>query len=548
MGNNDRKMQIMDWDIWHVYSTFFIEEIMPLEEIAGLLVKYDFCNNIFSSEEEIFWKQGKNIYREAINIQKKGYERKAKVNLPYKKIDYNLEGFNQSFKMFFYESDIFNSIYFNSFTYIRCFLEPIYLYEQKSYKILYPQIKIYDNGVVLITYRVISSKKQISVDNFIPEYLNLYKHNFDSILLSPGLLKLIYRAFLLDEIVMGNFRGYKFGKKVNFVDEKIDSNSIVINEGDFTFNLTPIGTVLEYDVLNIDFLQGIITASLEYVLNKGKINKINRNKKGKYKFNIGNYWLGYPSVYLLKYKNQPEFSDSIIKKFGFSLSKLMARVSSIYFEETSNFFGKNLRAFKDYCVFINEALVLWVFSKKGLESDREFFDPNRGHLIYNKQVFIESILHFYLSCKRLEERSSYMIFSYKSLIKETLDIIDFYKNTEKISSKGELNCFYRKAINKLGFKQLKKYTDERLKTIAEISKENRINSYRKIGLALSIFFGLLSSTIITERITIPLWVHLNLWTPSQIEVYRDIFLFSITIIPIGILIYLIWKLIFKSNI
>jgi hypothetical protein len=224
----------------------------------------------------------------------------------------------------------------------------------------------------------------------------------------------------------------------------------------------------------------------------------------------------------------------------------MARVSSIYFDEASNFFGENLRTFKDYCVFINEALALWVFSKKGLESDKEFLDPNRGHLIYNKQVFIESILHFYLSCKRLEERSSYMKFSYKSLIKETLNIIDFYKNTEKISSAGELNYFYRKAINKLGFKQLKKYTDERLKIIAEISKENRINSYRKIGLALSIFFGLLSSTIITDRIIIPLWIHLNLWIPSQIEVYRDLFLFLVTIVPIGILIYLIWKIIFRK--
>ncbi|GAH16090.1 unnamed protein product, partial [marine sediment metagenome] len=125
---------------------------------------------------------------------------------------------------------------------------------------------------------------------------------------------------------------------------------------------------------------------------------------------------------------------------------------------------------------------------------------------------------------------------------------DFYKNTDKISSSGELNYFYKEAIKKLSFKQLQKYTNERLKIISEISKENRINSYRKIGLALSIIFGLLSSTIIAEKIIIPLWVYLNLWIPSQIEIYRNIFLYFITIIPFGILIYLIWKLIFKKNI
>ena len=175
MEENKKIMQMMDWDIWHVYSTFFVEEILPLKDIAELIVKYGFCKNVFLSTKEIFWKEGKNAQNGILDIQKKGYERKAKVNLPYNKIDYNLEGFNQSFKMFFYESDIFNGIYFNSFQYIRCFLEPIYLYEHKSFKILYPQVKIYDNGVVLITYRMTSSKKQISVDDFIPEYLNLYK-------------------------------------------------------------------------------------------------------------------------------------------------------------------------------------------------------------------------------------------------------------------------------------------------------------------------------------------------------------------------------------
>lgn len=547
MEETNKNMKIIDWNIWHVYSTFFIEEIMPLKEIAELLIKYDFCKNIFSSTKEIFWKEDKNLHKEVMSIQKKGYERKAIATFPYKKIDYNLEGFNQSFKMFFYESDIFNSLYFNSFSYIRCFLEPIYIYEQKSFKILYPQVKIYDNGVVLITYRIISSKKQISTENFIPEYLNLYKHNFDSILLSPGILRLSYRALLLDEIVMGKFRGHNFKKKVNSMDKKINNNSVSLKDN-FTFNLTPVGTVLEYDVLNINFLQRIITLSLEYVLNNGKINKFNRRKNGKYKFNIGSYWLGFPSVYLLKYKDQPEFSDSIIEKFSLPLNKIMARVSSIYFKETSKFLGKDLRLLKDYCAFINEALVLWVFSKKGLESDKEFYDPNRGHLIYNKQVFIESILHFYLSCRRLEERSSSMLFSYKSLIKETLGIVDFYKNTDKISSSGELNYFYKEAIKKLSFKQLQKYTNERLKIISEISKENRINSYRKIGLALSIIFGLLSSAIIAEKIIIPLWVYLNLWIPSQIEIYRNIFLYFITIIPFSILIYLIWKLIFKKNI
>lgn len=541
-------MLLKDWDIWLNYSTYFIEDIPPLKNIKELLVKNGFCKNVFSSEDNhLLWKDANTIYEDVLIINKRGHERKAAIKFPNNLKGYNLECVIQSSKMLFDEKDIFNFSYLNSFHYIRCFIDPIYIYENKTLSILYPQLKIYNNGVILITFRIISSKDPISSDDFISKYLNLYRHNFDLIEIPVELLRYAYRASLLKEIINNKFKGYYFNKEVNHIDNKIEKNKKIYQNDDFKHELAQVDTIFKVDVLNIDLLQNIITSSLEYVLNKGKLLKsIFRNTK--YKLNIGNFWLGFPSVYFLEYLNQPLRSNSISKKFKLPLSRLMTRVPHDSCKDWEKYLKKDLRPFDDYSVFINEALVLWIFSRKGLESDKEFYDPNRGHLIYNKQVFVESILHFYLSCRRLEERSLLKIFSYKSLIKEQLEVIEFYKNTQKVTNAGELNDFYEAAINNFNFNELKDYTDERLRIISEISKENRANSYKKIGLVLSIFFGLIGSVTIVEKIINPLWKNFGLWVPSRVEIYNVLFLFVITIIPVVILIYLIWKLIFSKNI
>src|SRR3989339_1093585 len=122
-----KTMILKDWDIWYSYSTYFIEETRDLNAIAISLVQSKLCHVVYNSDSLIWWNDGKEVREEDVRLNKIGYESKAKLIFPQGLNGYPLEGAYQSASMRFFELHLFNSLYLESFSYIRGFLGACYM-------------------------------------------------------------------------------------------------------------------------------------------------------------------------------------------------------------------------------------------------------------------------------------------------------------------------------------------------------------------------------------------------------------------------------------
>ena len=79
--------------------------------------------------------------------------------------------------------------------YIRGYLGECMLISKDFTYTVYPMIKLYSTGVILVEIRVICPKVEIGMERFVEEYLNLYKRSFDNALISIWLTIAARHAF-----------------------------------------------------------------------------------------------------------------------------------------------------------------------------------------------------------------------------------------------------------------------------------------------------------------------------------------------------------------
>jgi len=398
------KMKLKDWDIWHSNSSYYIKELQNPELIAMELIKMDICPLVFSSNTEFWYKENNHVKKSKLEIKHldmNQFSYKASES----PIGYPRELLKQATEMWYHEWKLFNENYRGTYPYLRCFFNACYLKKGPRTIALYPQIKIYANGVYNLLFREIApTDYTYYLEPFIENEVNLPKLLLDSIEIPPEIIK--YKGLAKYESALSNkpihlkmkeiiFKKHKniLIKNMEILFEKKTKN---IQSGDFSFKVIPFKSKSD---LYLDNLCRIIISAFTYTLNQ------------KNNYYLGSFWTLRPSVYILDFINQPSTSSEIIEEFGDQLGKIMSRVSTIQANEFRSFLGKNLREnFEDYTLHINEALTLWTISKKGLVPTKN--DPNRGNIIYEKQVQVEAIDHLYLSHRRLFEKASLFSISY----------------------------------------------------------------------------------------------------------------------------------------
>ena len=543
-------MILKDWDIWHSYTNYFVEDFsgLDLKDIAILLVRSNLCAVVYHSDNQIWWREDSEIKTENVNIKKvDGVNWIFTLDTSkFKQVDKNyvLEGAFQASRMRISENRLFVPAYLYSFTYIRGYLNACCIYQGGRVVTLYPQIKIYNNGVFNITFRVFApdDRREYPIDTFIEHDVNFSEHKADYIEIPPEWIKLFMRDTLKqfnNDIITRN----KIQRVINELDNTVASKIKIIDGSDFTFNIIRVenNDVNDYPIPNnFDDVKNMIVSSLYYV-----INQTNEGKKyivlgpGTEKYTIGDFPITRPSIYILEFIGQPDGSDEILTKYSKQLGKITARVTC-----TGNLFkflDTNLRAFDDYTLHMNKALTLWIFSKKGLDIDKDSADPNRGHLIYEKQVLVESIDYIHTCYRRYATRSYLSYISYSDSVKEQMNLMKLHNMIGHTCYAGELDEVHLYASNMFKLSEIFKTSMNNLKLKCELVKVKRNESLQSTGLIISVLFGLSSLPAFTNGITKPTWKYLGLWLP-QGENPQQLFLIVITIIIFSVILIAFWKL------
>lgn len=535
----DKSMKINEWSIWHSYSTFLLEDSYSLEEIAYKLVETGLCPLVFSQDLKIWWKEDNKVNVTILEVLERNISGVI-VKWPEISDNYINEGLKQFLLMYNAESNLLNTKYRDSFDYIRCFMNACELKSGLRPIMLYPQIKIYNTGSINLTFRQISPDFEYPIDSFIMHEVNLFRNEFDKVALPMEIMKLSGRyslhfyplAFKLHDKIKGN----PVLKKLDYL---IDQDTKLEQHGDFSFYLTQIVQNNEKYYLE-DIIEQFMFA-LSYAINtkKGEISLFS-----KLKYNLGDYFILRPSIYITKFKDQPDNSSQITEKFGRQIGKIMARTIKPFYMDFSKFLGENLREFDDYCLYMNKGITLFIFSSLGSKSLEE--DINLS-MLYEKQVQIESIDHLNISLKRLSKISSNVNLSYESVIFDQIKQIsleEFF--IEEISNYGEINKIFSYASNEFNWDSIRELIDKKLKMRSEYSNVKNNESYIKIGIALTTLFGLISVPSFVDKVTNPLWIYLNLPVSTDPNL-RIVSLVFITIIGILLLLGVSILLIYISR-
>jgi len=259
---------------------------------------------------------------------------------------------------------------------------------------------------------------------------------------------------------------------------------------------------------------------------------------------LGNFWTLRPSIYILEFDDQPYLSSEILENFTDQLGKIMARASDIRYSGFSEFLGDNLRnlMYTDYTLHLSEALTLWTVSKRGLTFTE--LDPNRGNIIYEKQIQGEAIDHLYMSHRRLLEKSSILTIPYETILLDQLELMnleDVVTEAGKISNYSEINEIIKFSNQEFKWNKLREAIEKRLKLRSEYSGEKRNEFFRNISYLLTIIFGLGGVTIFSEKILWPMWKHYGLPLPVSKELQLPFLFLIIITITIFILYLIIWR-------
>lgn len=431
----ERSMQITKWEIWKTYSTytdrtFNIEELNKLSEI---LVKNNVVASIFDSGCNILWNDGEKVRKDKIFDFNDLSENLELLNkLP----NYAAEGIYQFYSMWNSEERILKNIHYD-YPYIKGFLSPINVtFSTSQTKILYPQLTIYNTGILNLTFRIISPTPVFNyeVNSFIYNEINLNNLKIKE-------LELPYE-------ILESIKDFQF--------DDLENNKKTINFGSFKHNFVKVD---DFENL-LDFTKFLISVISFHISNKFR------------KFDYyNNYWLYSQSIYLLDYKNQPYHKEDIIENFKEYLIQILYRIPFLYDVNFSKELPEDLRELNQYCVFMIKGMSLWISSKDELELFKD--DINNERKVYEKQVLVEAINHFNLLVNKLYEVSQNNDNSYDEVIKLQKYLINFQRffKTAYVSNFGEINHILNYCYEELEWKELIELSNELL----DIKKNHQIN-------------------------------------------------------------------------
>ena len=429
----EKSMQITKWEIWKTYSTYTNRTFnySELKEISEILVKNNLVTSILMSDCSIIWKDGKKVKEDQIFDLNYSQILALLNKLP----GYAAEGIHQFYLMWKSEERILKDLHYD-FPYIKCFLSPIMVtFTPDHTKILYPQLTIYDTGILNLTFRIISPDKyNYEINNFI--YNEINSNN----------LKIKEVKF-----------PYEILENLKYLEiDELEKNKETIKLEPFEHDFVKL-----YDFENLLDLTQFLIQVISFQISK-KFRKIDY---------YNNYWLYSQSIYLLDYKNQPYHKEEIIDNFREYLIQIMYRLPFLFDVNFSKELPKDLREINQYCLFIIKGMSLWVSSKDELEKFKD--DINNQSKVYEKQVLVEAINHFNLLANKLYEISYHNNGKYDEAIKLQKELINFQRlfKTTYVSNFGEINHILNYCYEELEWGELITLSNELL----DIEKNHQNN-------------------------------------------------------------------------
>lgn len=528
---------IQDWSVWHNYATYFLQDV-SLEDAAIQLVESGLCPFIYISDGHAVWEFDNKVRIDEFEPHITHLEgSRARIDFPEGMLGFKQQCAFDSAVFRFYEAHAFSHFYLDRVPYIRAFTGP-YVFQRGDRQLTaYPVIKIYQNGVLLVSFRTYAPNRDYSVNELIDSHINLYGRKIGRVFRPVNVAFHDAIASFLTRIP-GFFRRKKRFKIFSTVLEEIDKRQCIEDDGqfehDFVDSVSPeeiFGQEISISSLKDQLIRAIVSA-LNDLRNEREYIWLNQRKL---RYRPGDYWVGRPNVFVFRYDKQPNLASDIIKRHPEMIGKIMARSSSAPRKLISKYTTPSLRQFEDLSLHINEAVRLVIYSKLGLNS-RFKADPNNSDLILPWQVKSEFLDYVHMTYARTEERALIPSGSIDELLIEKENQLFLDRLLTKSTHAGEVREYFEASYKLLQIDQIRTRIDQTIALKAQRIQQLQNQENQHFGWIIGIIFGLLGVSGLSQEIAYPAWRALGWWLPAD-KNYHAIYIFlvfaAITVISVA---------------
>jgi hypothetical protein len=219
---------------------------------------------------------------------------------------------------------------------------------------------------------------------------------------------------------------------------------------------------------------------------------------------LGAYWSGRPHVHLVRFDGQAETAAENEKRNYRDFASILCRVSPLEGSSRTISLPPTLRLFDDYGAYVTSATSLWVWSKWGLERERSRMDPNRGNLIYQRQLIIEILEYGYMLHRSLYHRME-MLRSSSEIATVRFQILDLKRRMREASHAGEIRDLLNAGWKEMSLPELRQEIEEGLSMLELDRRAVETLRTTRIGWALTTVFGFVAVPTLAEQLISPLW-------------------------------------------
>lgn len=274
---------------------------------------------------------------------------------------------------------------------IRAALPPIILEKGDMTLPIFPWLKVFSDGIMILSFQLDTSWDGLSEADFISEIVNIYQRYFDEVWVQAKIQRLdadqvIPDAFQRELSIGGqNLIGRKMKKLMDdmraksrlVLDESLKKTGRDFDIGEDSWILHQIAGSEKQEnwEATIELCRSIYVNALASLVVSGAKKKSVQSPQIL-------LWHGRPSISLMRFRDQPYSKEVLLKQFSSSLSRLLLRTPEMADPPA---LPLDLRPFDDYCFHANRSLLLWTWLRPNESSDDSWEDSTtRAQLLENQ--------------------------------------------------------------------------------------------------------------------------------------------------------------------
>lgn len=511
-------VNITKWNIWHCYSSSVVGPRPNIDAWARAAVEMDAASVAVGQDGECWYKADGETRVASCALGFVPNRAEALFQIPSGMPPYAQECLGQAMAMRTHEQHVLADPLSRVPSYVRLYFEECEL-EFGSFSVsLYPQAKLYEDGILLVELRVLGGEPY-TLDEFVDEQVNLYARlATGGEIPLPVLLGAASHGFSYGRrrlrMTMSRFRQAMHAQLGKLEDDR--------DGGDFILRRARLNEVwatlvaLDLAPYNLRALANLHVWCLLDVASE--IDRPHRARR-----RLGDYWGGRPSVYIAGTDPPVREAEKLLRDHRAPLLKILARSSTPLAADTSGeAMGPNLRPFGDYALFVNRGVTLWF----GL--DDTLFEPpqavgtviidqeaNLGGFVSTKQVQVEFLEYWYMAHKALEEKSLEPSRSLASLARMERQLAALDRQVEEVPPSGEVADVLRHAGECLNVSGIRKLVRANLRFKEVALQEQRDRRNNVFGAVLAVLLALTGVPAVGESLVTPAWNLAGLPRPDE---------------------------------